>query len=263
MNRIIKSYSVIATLIVSSCFAPSVHTATIWASDNAGRLGTIDTATQAVNIIGTMRTAMTDIAFDPSGNLWGISASSLYKINKNNANTTLIGNLGTSAKALTFGSDGTLYTANTSLYTINTTSGAASLVGKGEDDYSASGDLAFIDNTLYLSAIRGDRLLTINTANGHGDEIGTIGFNQVDGLAGTHQDKLLGISGTSLLSIDLSTGVGTALFDFADKGFSTNYGATIAPVPLPAALWLFAVALVGLLVMISKKNERRYGKSIF
>lgn len=252
MKSVIKSCCLMTTLALSCSFTSIANAATVWANDSSGRLGTINTDTQEVNIIGTMNTTMTDIAFDPNGNLWGISFSNLYSIDKNTANSTLVGSLGTTANSLAFGADGTLYTANSSLYTVDTTTGAASLVGNGQDSYSSSGDLAFVNDTLYLSATQGDRLFSIDTSNGNGTEIGDIDFSLVYGLAGT-SDTLFGLSGTALLSIDLATGLGTELFDFAGEGFSGNYGATIAPVPVPAALWLFGSALFGLFAMRSKK----------
>ena len=51
-------------------------------------------ATGNTTVIGLTSTFMTDIAFSPTGALYGISFSLLYSIDKTNANTTLIGNLG-------------------------------------------------------------------------------------------------------------------------------------------------------------------------
>jgi streptogramin lyase len=60
----------------------------LWSGDSSGRLGTVDVATGNVNIIGNMGVTVTDIAFDPNGNLWGITFGSLYKVDKNTAGST-------------------------------------------------------------------------------------------------------------------------------------------------------------------------------
>jgi sugar lactone lactonase YvrE len=163
LKKIVNTLNVV--VLVAGVFVPVVANAApvLWSGDSSGRLGTVDVATGDVNVIGSMGVTMTDIAFDPDGNLWGITFGSLYKIDKTTATSTLVGNLGTSANSLVFNSSGVLYTANSSLYTIDTTTGAASLVGNGGDSYSSSGDLAFVDGNLFLSSTGGDNLVKINT----------------------------------------------------------------------------------------------------
>jgi hypothetical protein len=193
---------------------------------------------------------MTDIAFDPNGNLWGITFGSLYKIDKTTAASTLIGNLGTSANSLVFDSSGVLYTANSSLYTVDTSTGATSLVGNGGDSYSSSGDLAFIGGELFLSSSGGDNLVKINTADGSGSLIGNIGFSAVFGLASPNGTDLFGLAGSNVLSIDPTTGSGTSILDYSGQGLGSAFGSafvTEAVVPIPAAAWLFGSGLLALL----------------
>ena len=117
----------------------------IWICDSSGRLGTVDIADGSVNVIGDMGIQMTDIAFDPNGNLYGATYDDLYAIDKTTGITSLIGNLnGTRThNSLAFDSSGILYTADTSLYTVNTTTGAASLVGNGGYSYASRGGFGF------------------------------------------------------------------------------------------------------------------------
>jgi hypothetical protein len=240
-------------VLAASFLVPIVVSASpvLWSGDSSGRLGTVDVATGNVNVIGSMGATMTDIAFDPNGNLWGITFGSLYKIDKTTAASTLIGNLGTSANSLVFDSSGVLYTANSSLYTVNTSTGAASLVGDLGGPFSSSGDLAFVGGELFLSASVGrDSLVKINTSDGSGSLIGNIGFPSVFGLASPNGTDLFGLAGNNILSIDPTTGNGASILDYSGQGLGPAFGSafvTEAVVPIPAAAWLFGSGLLSLL----------------
>jgi hypothetical protein len=103
------------TSIACALFSAAIaaHAApTLWVSTGGAGLATVDVATGATSFIGNTSVALTDIAFNPSGDLYGISFSSLYKVNSSTGATTLVGSLGSvvgTANALVFGSDGTLY----------------------------------------------------------------------------------------------------------------------------------------------------------
>ena len=62
----------------------------LWVDDSSGNLGTVDVATGTVHVIGNTGHILTDIAFDPSGNLFGITFGQLFRIDKNTAAATLI-----------------------------------------------------------------------------------------------------------------------------------------------------------------------------
>ena len=88
MKHLLSSIILSVTLVLSwSASAAPL----LWVGDSAGRLGTVDVATGDVNVIGNMGVVMTDIAFDSSGNLWGISFDNLYSIDKNSGSITNIG----------------------------------------------------------------------------------------------------------------------------------------------------------------------------
>ena len=255
-----KIYIALFTIIL---FTPMANAAPVlWLGDSSGRLGTVDVGTGAVNVIGRMGRTMTDIAFDASGNLWGITFIGLYSINKTTAASTLVGNFGRgSLNALVFASDGTLYGAGGgALFSLNTGTGLASTIGSGPRN--SSGDLAFVGGELFLSTIDfpSDALVKVNTFDGSRTYVGRTGFTNVYGLASPDGANLYGLSGTSILSISTATGLGSFIRDYSGHGLGQAYGSAFISeatpaVPVPAALFMFAPALLGFLGLRRKAKN--------
>ena len=261
ITKLVKTTIIIIGLMISSVVSA---TPILWVGDSSGQLGTVDVATGNVNVIGNMGATMTDIAFDQSGNLYGITFGSLYSINTSTAAATLIGNhsLGGSKNSLVFDASGTLYAANSSLFTLNTLTGASSLVGNGGDAYSSSGDLAFINNELFLSSSlgSGDTLVGLNTSTGAGTIVGSIGYSAVYGLATDNNVDLYGLAGTSVLNIDTLTGAGSFLVDYSGQGLGAAWGSAFyeesgASVPEPSVSALLATGLLGVFGMARRKTR--------
>ena len=114
---------------------------TLWVDDASGEIGKVDVGTGAVTLVGNSGHILTDIAFDTSGNLFGIDQTNLYRINAATGAATVIGALNPAiptvpsnigqipANSLVFSSSGTLYTATNQLYRIDPSTGADSRVG--------------------------------------------------------------------------------------------------------------------------------------
>jgi hypothetical protein len=236
--------------------------------DSAGNLGIVNANTGAVTNIGNfgIGEAMTDIAFDPSGNLWGITFTDLYKINAGTAATTHVGSLGgPSVNSLTFASDGTLYAANTNLYTINTTTGAASAVGALGGSFASSGDLAFHNGALYLTSadIFGpDDLVTVNTSTGAATLVGSMGVPAEFGLVNGPDNVLYGVAGTNVYTVNPATGVATLLSSYAAQGLGQAFGAAVATeavAPLPSTAAGFAVLMC---ICVAGRHLKRRGDTL-
>ena len=156
------------------------------------KLLTINPATASVSVVGSFNAGsatMTDLAFDQSGNLFGISSSGgakLYSINKGTGQATLIGASGvsfTEGGGLAISSGGVFYGAPIpgDYGTYNSTTGAytniatpASPVGSG-GSYAA---LAFDGRTLYGDNLKpgsgggATHLVTIDPTTGNVTDIG-------------------------------------------------------------------------------------------
>lgn len=250
MNAVIfiKSALVTAALLgATAAYAGPV----LWLSTTSNQLAMVDVATGATSVVGTTSTFMTDIAFSPTGDLYGISFSDLYKINKLTAATTLIGSLGAvsgTANALVFDAAGTLYMAGNHLYTVNTGTGAATNVGN--IGFQSAGDLAFVGGNLYMAADN-NHLVGVNTGTGAGSDIGNLGVGGVFGLASADNMTLYGMAGQTVFTISTVNAATGPLVTFtpaigsaAGSAFLTEAGAVL---PEPASLGLVGAALLAAL----------------
>ncbi|MHB1025274.1 MAG: PEP-CTERM sorting domain-containing protein [Desulfobacteria bacterium] len=249
----------IMSILPCASFAAPV----IFVDDDRGNLGTVDVQTGAVTLIGNMGQVMTDIAFAPNGDLYGVTFTDLYKVNQTTGASTLIGSLGYFGEnALVFGKDGTLYAGSdtsTNLYSVNTTTGAATVLGN--IGYYSAGDLAFDSGgALYMSS-KTNQLINIDTTSYVGTSVGPIGYSNVYGFAFGPDGVMYGVSGTSVFSIDLTTGAGSSpAVNYGGQGLGTAYGSSFygesAPVPEPGTMVLLGSGLVGLVGYGRKKLKK-------
>lgn len=160
---------------------------------------------------------LTDIALHPNGTLFGISFYDSMVVDPNTAQTITLAELtNKSFNALDAAPDGTLYAAGgTELHTIDPLSGKNTLIASLPSGSSSSGDLAFMQGRLLLSASTSagsiDQLLEFDFATNRFNEVGSIGYSCVYGLA-AFGPTLYGLTCEGLvLRIDPDTGAGTEL----------------------------------------------------
>jgi len=225
-----------ATLLIRAAHGDPLLTV----NDDQGNLGTVDVGTGTVVVVGALGVTLTDIAFAPNGDLFGIDFGNLYRIDPKTAATAFVGNLGagSSMNALVFSSDGVLFAAaflNQGLYTINPNTGAATLVGN--IGAFSSGDLAFDASGQLFMTSTTSALIKINRSTGTGTPVGPLGLSNVFGLAFGGNNVMYGYAGTTIFSINLETGAGTFVLDYGGHGLSSANGGSFiteaAPSPTP------------------------------
>ena len=197
---------------------------------------------------GSDQPTITDIALRSDGQLFGVSFSTLYVIDKVTAMATPIGS-GTGENglnALTFSSGGDLYSATAGgaraghLLGINPSTGVATDIGTYGSTLRSSGDLSFVGSTVYATVDKrfhleeDDLLVRVDTGSGKATRVSRndLGFNRVYGLF-TTEGQLFGLTyqlaacspNGAFIRIDLS--MGTASFE---RCLSFNaYGAAAVP----------------------------------
>ena len=250
---------ILAVALLGLVFASNVSRADfiLWVDDSNGEIGKVDVNTGAVSLVGNAGVVLTDIAFDPNGNLYGVSFTDLYKINTTTGLATDLGTIGNAAgagfNALVFGTNGVLYAAgnsSTNLYSINTSTAAATNLGNVGS--FSGGDLAFVGGNLYLSSST-DHLIKISNPSGPatGTDLGAIGFPSVFGLASPDNATLFGVAGTQIININVSNGSGTLVSDYGGHGLGQAFGESFVSeaqptVPEPSSIVMLTLA--GLLI---------------
>ncbi|MFL5281406.1 MAG: Hint domain-containing protein [Rhodopila sp.] len=183
--------------------------------------------TGSVSLLGNSGVTLTDIAVSPSQKLFSETFTTFYSIDQSGT-ATAIGPAGALLNGMVFSPDGTLYASGgTGLYTVNTTTGAATLVGNSGLNLRSAGDLSFNDGTLYERATNGSvtDLIKLNPATGAATVVGQVVPDAtMYGLATGSDGVLYGFDRNRIYSINTSTGAGTLVQTFGG-GLGAAWGA--------------------------------------
>ncbi|NEO47768.1 MAG: PEP-CTERM sorting domain-containing protein, partial [Moorea sp. SIO4A3] len=193
-----------------------------------------------------------------SGDLFGVTGGTtgaLYSIDKNTGLSSKIGNLGVFINALDFYNENVLYGAgDDSFYTIDTSSGAASLVAK-IPNFISSGDIAFnsVNNQFFATSLSVDGssdILFSIAVDGTATEIGSIGFSDIYGLF-FENGTLFGYTGDQQqITIDPTTGAGNFSQNVVGAigqlfGAAGVSGATVPSTTVPEPMSVLSLLAVG------------------
>jgi hypothetical protein len=166
---------------------------------------------------------ITDLAVTPNGQIFVISKTKMYTVDPATGVATFKANLSGGASAgnvgLTFLKSGELLGADDDggVWTINTQSGASTVLGSFGASYATAGDLvATLDGTMYALSDKGpsgdendsNLLLRVNTASGVATPVGQIGFGRVFGAAFIDGKVIAFNTEGQIIEIDPTTGAG-------------------------------------------------------
>ncbi len=193
------------------------------ANDASSSLLSFNSETLSYATVGETGTqGVTDIARGRGNRLYGVTYSSLLRIDCRTGAARTVGPVGFPVIALTVSPDNTLYAATTRgrLLTINRVTGLGTIVGRFGRKLVPAGDLAFAGQRLYglatSPAYATNVLVRINRLTGRARVIGETGFENVFGLAVDAVGNLYGFrEGGGVLSIDAKTGQGLPLLEAA------------------------------------------------
>jgi len=230
-------------LLVGSATAAASAVPILWVCDGAGRIGRIDVETGGVLSIVETGIGLTDIAFSPEGDLYGIDFSSLHAIDPDTGASSNVGGHGIGlGNALAFGFDGTLYAAGAGgggLHALDRATGASRLIG--DMGFASAGDLTFNGDGFYMSSSGGD-LVSIDPFTAEAEAIGPLGLANPWGLATAENGITYAVAGTAIHAVDLETGATTFLSDFGGQGIGAATGSSFVAIPGPGAPACLALA---------------------
>ena len=177
---------------------------------------------------GALDGSMVDIAIDLTGNMYGTTFGTLYRIDPSNARVREIGPTDDSLIGLTCLSDGRLVGAGAGVYFVDTTTAAlTTIVAAGR--FATSGDIVGLpDGNLYWTVALGDdHLIVLDPSTGRTVDRGSTDISAVYGLA-WYDDVLWGFTSGGLgARIDALDATSTTVRITGSRGW---YGATTNPV---------------------------------
>lgn len=235
----------------------------LYANDNAGNLYTVDVNSGVATYVANTGIALSDIAFDRNGTLYGIDYSSLYRVNSVTGQTTLVGSIGSdSLTGLVFDQDNVLWAAGSSLWRVNTGTGQATeavyLAG-----YSSAGDLAFdAQGKLFVTTSTGV-LIEVNPGTATVSPKLSIPTD-VYGFARADDGTLYGITSyNELLRIDPEAGQVTYLRNLAGDFLAMTYGSSFTTEALPEPGTLTLLVLGAMTVVRRNSRSPLPGRFVF
>lgn len=229
---------------VALAIAGPAYPASFLVNSNGGTIAEVDTTTGNLSNAFDAGLVFFDIAIDDLGTGYGVTNTNvLYSIDLGAQSTSFIGNTGFLQAGLAFEFGGLFGSGGNNLYSIDSTTGVATIVGPGVGgNFNSSGDIAFAGGDLFYATSSnscdgiGDCLWTIDANSGVGTIVGATGFDDLVGLVFI-DGELFGTSASdnNIYLLDTITGAGTFVNSY-DFGADFTFGAAVAPssvAPIP------------------------------
>ena len=208
----------------------------MYVNDSANRLLTVDLSTGHAERLGTTDAQLTDIAFSPTGRLYGVTSTYVYEIDPADGSSTLLGPHGFGGPgqaggidSLTFTADGKLYAAGDNvLIRIDPVTGVGTRVG-ALSGYRSAGDLAVdLQGRLLLTTDAGT-LVQVDCLNGGAAPIGSLPFQDIYACSGSLDGTLYGLRpNNQIVTINPQTGQSTAVGSvYGDFLLGKPWGASV------------------------------------
>jgi hypothetical protein len=195
---------------------------------SATQLYSIDPDTLEVTLVGPFQwpsgsDQMTDIALDKDANMVGISFGTVYAVNKDTAACTRLASLDRQFNGLSFIPADEVGTGveilvgaalDGSVWRIDKTTGASTLVGNYGGGMTSSGDIVSVTGFGTVATVKAglggtDRLVRVDANTGAATLIGDTGVTDIWGL-GFWKNKVYGFTDyNEFVLIDVDTGVAT------------------------------------------------------
>jgi len=256
MRRLIIAFAVVAFIGPLLSGQISQAGSIVYVCDHSGNIGAVDVDSGTVTDLIDVGTTFWDIAFDPDGNLYGLTGSTLYSVNRVTSSVQAIGEHGIpAANAFVIHPDGTAYAAgenSTSLYTVNLQTGAAT--AHHDTGKYANGDLAFHGGRLYMTTKQKTPLPATYylvdvdlTGGGTAREVMQLPEATFYGMDTADDGNLYVFRSTYAYSVDLINETLTPTANWYRNGLNLAYGAS-TPIPEPSTVAsLLSLGIVGLI----------------
>ena len=249
----------VCALVLTFGLVAPVSAVLLYGIDVTGmKLVTVDSNSGTSNVVGNLGISNGGggLDFDSTGNLIAVLSNSLYSINLSTGAASLLGATGVMDSLESFTIlDGKGYSQGTTtgtLYEVNLSTGATAAIGG-----SIAGIVSSLTNdgtNLFGARVSAKDLVQINATTGLIDStIGAHGVDTVTSLAyGEGQFWTIPALSQNLYSLDSINAAAT--LELSGLSVSHITSLTAAPVPIPAAVWLFGSGLLGLIGIAKRKK---------